>query len=134
MGVKYIWWDYTKKMIRAYPERQREYEQIISSVHGPSLDGTPKGNRIRDPVSELLEKLEDKAFYREYSAVHEALAVCSDINPAFMKFVQLYYWNRRKYSLEDIADRVHYSPETIRRWNKRLIYTVAYYRGLKDQI
>ena len=132
MGTKYIWHGYVRSMIRVYPERKREYELMISTIYGPSFDGTPKGHRIRDPSGELLGKMEDLAFYKEYTAVHDALSICSEINPEFMTFVQLYYWDRRKRSLEYVGQRVHYSPETVRRWNKKLIYTVAHCRGLLD--
>ena len=33
----------------------------------------------------------------------------------------------------EIADRLHYSPETVRKWNKRLLYNVARERGLYDR-
>ena len=134
MGVKYIWWSYAKQMIRIYPQRKREYEYAIAKIRSPIFDELPARSSTRsDPVSTLLAKIEQTSSYKEYSAVHSALNICQEINPDFMEFVKMYYWQpRSKPSLEDVADKLHYSPETVRKWNKRLLYAAAQYRGLMD--
>ena len=119
-------------MIRAYPLRAAQYEDILRMNVTPSLSGMPHGSEPGDPVGELLISAEGKALYHEYWAVKKALQVCSAIAPEFCQFVRLYYWTTPRLQLEQIADRLNYSPETIRRWNKRLIYTVARERGLYD--
>ena len=133
MGVKYIWWSYARRMIQAYPERKLQYEEMLQQHTAPRLDGTPNAKARGDPVGALLEKVEKTAIYKEYSAVNSALRVCSSRNPYLLEFVKLYYWRRPSLSLEDIALKLHYSPETIRKWNKRLIYAVAVNRGLLDE-
>lgn len=132
MGVKYIWWDYAKKLVRAYPDRKTQYEEMLLP-QSPVLDGMPHGTRSGDVIGARLAKIEKTAAYKDYTAVRSAMQICEGINPDFIDFVRLYYWNpRRKCSLEDIADKLHYSPETVRKWNKRLLYAVAKYRGLMD--
>lgn len=132
MGVKYIWWDYAKKLVRIYPERKKEYEDMILP-RSPVIDGMPRSGQSGDAIGAKLASIERTAAYKDYSAVHSALAICQGINDHFMDFVNLYYWTpRRKYSLEDVAEELFYSPETIRKWNKRLLYAVAHNRGLMD--
>lgn len=132
MGVKYPWWGYVKNMIRAYPLRAAQYEDILRMNVTPSLSGMPHASGPGDPVSEVLIGAEGKASYHEYWAVKKALKTCGTIAPEFCQFVRLYYWTQPRIQLERIADRLNYSPETIRRWNKRFIYTVAKERGLYD--
>ena len=133
MGVKFGWWSYAKSMIRNYPARKLQYEEMLQQHTAPRLDGTPNAKARGDPVGALLEKVEKTAVYKEFSAVNSALRVCSSRNPYLLEFVKLYYWRRPGLSLEKIADKLNYSPETIRKWNKTLIYTVANYRGLLDE-
>ena len=132
MGVKYGWWPYVKSMIRNYPARVAQYEDILQMHTTPVLSGMPHGSTPGDPAGELIARADGKAIYQEYWAVKRALSVCSAISPDFCAFVRLYYWTRPRLQLEQIAERLHYSPETIRKWNRRLIYAVARERGLYD--
>ena len=122
-----------RQMIRAYPERKKQYEEMISTLKSPTLDGLPHNKSGGDVVGAKLVKVERSSVYKEYSAVHSALQICQASNPNLTEFVRLYYWDRRRLSLEDVADQLHYSPETIRKWNQRLIYTTAKYRGLLEE-
>lgn len=132
MGVKYVWWGYAKSLVRLYPERKKEYEEMLLP-QGPVIDGMPHGTHSGDVIGAKLANIERTAAYKDYSAVHSALEICKGINDHFMDFVTLYYWTPRwRYSLEDVADELFYSPETIRKWNKRLLYAVAHNRGLMD--
>ena len=132
MGVKFGWWPYVKSMIRNYPLRAAQYEDILSMHTTPVLSGMPHGSTPGDPVGELIAKADGKATYQEYWAVKRALDVCASIGPDFCAFVRLYYWTTPRLQLEQIAARLHYSTETIRKWNRRLIYQVARERGLYD--
>lgn len=131
MGVKYTWWGYAKNMVRSYPQRVAQYEDIIAMSVTPSLSGLPHGSSVGDPVGETIAQAEDRPQYLEYWAVKRALEICDSIAPEFKDFVRLYYWTEPRLQLVDIADRLHYAPETVRKWNKRLLYMVAKERGLK---
>lgn len=134
MGVKFIWWSYAKRMIAAYPARKAWYESALQQYPAPHLDDAPGAHQPRaDPIGDYLARLEKSAFYQEYRAVHSALQVCSVRNPYLLDFVKLYYWRRPSLSLEQVADKLNYSPETVRKWNKKLIYAVATCRGLLDE-
>jgi len=132
MGVKYTWWGYAKNMVRCYPQRVAQYEDIIAMSVTPSLTGLPRGNSPRDAVGDIVARAQDEPQYKEYWAVKRALEICDGIAPEFNDFVRLYYWTTPRLQLWDIADRLHYSPETIRKWNKRLLYNVARERGLYE--
>lgn len=133
MGTKYIWHGYVRKMIKVYPERCQQYEDLMEQRRTPIVDGTPGAKSRGDPVGNLLTQAEKTATYQEYWAVHSALQVCSVRNPYLLDFVKLYYWRRPSLSLEQVADKLNYSPETVRKWNRKLIYAVATYRGLLDE-
>jgi len=130
LSVKYTWWGYAKNMVRVYPQRVAQYEDIIAMSVTPSLSGMPHSTNVGDPVGEVISRAEKEPQYLEYWAVKRALEICDSISPDFKTFVRLYYWTTPRLQLWDIADRLHYSPETVRRWNKKLIYTVAHERGL----
>ena len=133
MSTKFIWWSYARGMVRAYPERCQQYEDLIEQRRTPIFDGTPGTRSQSDSVGNLLGQVEKTAVYKEYWAVRKALEVCSTRNADLLEFVKLYYWRKPGLSLEAVAYRLNYSPETIRKWNKTLIYTVATYRGLLDE-
>lgn len=133
MGVKYVWWGYAKNMVRVYPQRVAQYEDLIAMSVTPSLSGLPRSSTPRDAVGELIAQAQDEPQYKEYWAVKRALEICEALGPDFKVFVRLYYWTLPHHQIWQIADQLHYSPETIRKWNKRLLYNVARERGLYDK-
>ena len=133
MSVKHIWWSYARGMVRAYPERCQQYEDLMEQRRTTILDGTPGAKSRGDPVGNLLGQAEQTALYREYWAVRRALEICSTRNADLLEFVKLYYWRKPGLSLEGVALKLNYSPETIRKWNRKLLYAVAVNRGLMDE-
>ena len=120
-------------MIKVYPERCQQYEDLMEQRRTTILDGTPGAKSRGDPVGNLLAQAEKTAVYKEYWAVRKALEVCSTRNADLLEFVKLYYWRKPGLSLEAVALKLNYSPETIRKWNKTLIYNTARFRGLLDE-
>ena len=73
----------------------------------PVIDGMPHSGQRGDVVGAKLASIERTAAYKDYSSVHSALEICQGMNDHFLDFVDLYYWTpRRKYSLEDVADKL----------------------------
>lgn len=133
MSVKYSWWGYAKAMIRAYPMRKAQYEDIIDMSAIPNNDGMPKGTAVSNPVESLMISAEQKTAYQEYWAVKKALDLfVMRHGLSFMDYVRLYYWTEPRFKLERIADRMHLAPETIFRWNRQLIKAVGRNRGFID--
>ena len=81
MGVKYTWWGYAKNMVRCYPQRVAQYEDIIAMSVTPSLTGLPRGNSPRDAVGDIVARAQDEPQYKEYWAVKRALELYKELNP-----------------------------------------------------
>lgn len=130
MSVKYIWWGYAKQMIRVYPLRKAQYEDIITPSLVPSNDGLPHGTGVSNPVEKMILSAEQDNAYKEYWAVHQAINVMRQRRGLlFCDFVKLYYWTQPRLKLDEIAATLNLSPRTIGEWNKVFIKLVARNRG-----
>ena len=130
MSVKYAWWGYAKAMIRAYPMRKAQYEDIIDMSAIPNNDGMPKGTAVSNPVESLMISAEQNNAYQEYWAVHKAINTMRQRRGLlFCEFVKLYYWTLPRLKLEEIAEILNLSTRTIGEWNKVFIKLVGRNRG-----
>lgn len=131
MATKYIWWEHARKMVRVFPINEQRYKDAVNPSTSPSLSGMPHSGAIADQTLDLIADMESQEWYREYKAVQQALDHYKrkSYGTDLMKFVKLYYWSEKRLKMDDIALKIHVSPDTIRYWNRLLIRAVAHNRG-----
>ena len=130
---RYDWWGYVKGMIRRYPELYRQYwdlhSQSVTAQYGVPEAGagdTRKTERLA--IRELPATKQ-----REYEAVRLAIEQTRlrSSGEARLRVVDLVLWKNR-YTLYGVAQVVHCSPRTARRWHGEFIRQVAQNYGLLD--
>ena len=97
------WWDYVRKMVRAYPE-----------LEGKELNNK---NDVRD--REAVSKAVANTMQRPDGAERVDL-------------IRYVYWNRKQHRVKDAAPRMHISEATAKRWHGDFIREVARNRDLLD--
>ena len=96
----YRWWDYVRKIVRAYPDlddRKLECEDDIKD---------------HDAVARAVV---DTLKHRDG---HERV-----------ELIRYVYWNRKQHRIKDAAPRLHISDATAKRWHGDFIKAVARNRG-----
>lgn len=120
------WWEYTKKIIRSYPELKRKLESTgspsITVTYAP-VSGQNSG--VSRPVERaVVERLTDKE-QRRYDAVTAAIAETKRMRDGQkrLEMIEKVYWNR-SHTLYGAAMCLPISERTAWRWNSRFIRLV----------
>lgn len=126
------WWSYAKWMLRKYPERCRELEELRSQGRGDKSGGRPQGGKPRPTETLALRELPPNR-QRELDAVRIAMDAQSLRSNGELRreLVRLVYWEQ-SHTLSGAAMRLHISYDTARQWNKEIIYSVGRAAGLMN--
>lgn len=131
---RYYWWGYVRAMVRNYPVLKASLEELhevkVTAAYGIGVGG---GGGVGRPTEQAAIRELPTTQQREYEAVKRALAFYGEkaYGEDFLRFVNLYYWQRRG-TLSAVSRRLNYSPITVRRWNQLLIKAIARNYGLLD--
>lgn len=96
----YRWWDYVRKIVRAYPGLQESELTNEDDI------------RDRDAVAKAVA---DTLQHRDGAE-----------RVALIRYV---YWNKKQHRVKDAAPRMHVSDATAKRWHGDFIREVAKNRG-----
>lgn len=126
------WWSYAKWMLRKYPERIRELEELRARGPGEHTGGKPQGGKPRPTENMALREL-PASRQRELDAVRIAMDAQSLRTNGELRreLVRLVYWEQ-SHTLSGAAMRLHISYDTARQWNKEIIYSVGRAAGLMN--
>ena len=132
MGRGY--WAGAKEAVRAYPKHKAELQRLHSQNITANLNGMPGGSGASRTTENIATKELPPAKQKDYEAVHLAVEQTQRQRNGdeIMKLIRLKYWQGREFTLEDIAKRLHYSPQTMKRWHSEFIRKVLKNRGLED--
>ncbi len=124
---RYDWWSYMKAVIRRYPERVKQYQELHTPSLSAPLAGAPGSkHRTADPTAQTAVKELPPWQQRELEAVQKAVeqTLRTPNGRHKLRLVSLVFWERR-YSLQGAALALHCSYETAKRWQRQFIYAVA---------
>ena len=132
MKAREDWWEYTKRIIRAYPALKRKAESVgdtlVAARYGASGGhGSTNGNPVERAV---VDRLTDKE-QRRYDAVQAAIAEteCLKHSRARLELIDRVYW-KRSHTLYGAAMCVPVSERTAKTWNGEFVRLVAKYLNL----
>lgn len=103
-NVKFPWWSYVQSMIRKYPERMRQYNDL-KRVELMEVEA------VRAAIKRTLQKEDGEERMRLISRV---------------------YWSREKKTISGIAMDLYISRATAFRWLADFFITVAECFGIYD--
>ena len=119
---RYNWWPFVLNMIRDYPARAKDLQEIQQQKVTADVSGMPRGGGAsRTTEGVVLRELPDKQAQREYEAVNKALArtrARAD-GKLRMDIVKLTMW--KGYTIPGAAILLNTSEDTARRYRWQFI-------------
>ena len=130
---RYRWWDYVRKMIRAYPALKAEYKDLHTPSVTANASGMPGGGGISDPTMQIAIKELPGMKQREYEAVRRAVEATRRQKTAkeSLAIIDMVFW-KSSHTLSGAACKVGVSYETAKRYQREFIVRVATEYGLMD--
>lgn len=132
MRTREDWWEYTKRIIRAYPALARKAESVGDMPCTPAYSaGGGHGGTNGSPVERaVVDRLTDKE-QRRYDAVRQAIAEteCMKHGRARLELIDRVYW-KRSHTLYGAAMCALVSERTAKRWSAEFVRTVEKYLDL----
>lgn len=113
---RYPWWGYARNMIRMYPTRKKELEELRTQSITANNSGMPGAGGVSRGVENIALRELPKSKQRELEAVQAAVdATLAQPNGNLkVKVIELVYW-KRSHTLEGAGYYVGYSYKATRK-------------------
>lgn len=130
---RYPWWGYARNMIRVYPARKREYEELHQQSMTAQMTGMPGGGGVSRATENIAVRELPYTKQREYEAVKRAVEITMSFpnGSQRMKIIDLVYW-KRSHTVEGAAMKAGYSPDRGKQLHGEFVRLVAKFYGLMD--
>ena len=128
---RYNWWPFVLNIIRDYPARAKQLQELQVQSIVADNSGMPKsGSSGRAVEGAALKQLPDRQEQLEYEAVHKALTRTRAMKAGKtrLQIVKLTMWN--DYTIDGAAMIVHESRDTTKRYRWQFVMLVAFMYGL----
>lgn len=131
---RYGWWGYAKYIIRQYPQRKADYDELHRQSMTPNLSGMPGSSDISRKTETTAVKELPRVEQKEYNSVRLAIETTKHFKNGFerLEIINLVYW-KKSHTLEGAALKVGYSYDRAKQLNNEFIRLVASYYGLLDE-
>ena len=120
------WWINAINMVRNYPTRKQEYEELHSQSFGASsgMPSSASASRTTENLA-LLEMPPQKQ--REYEAVSQAIRITEMLPNGNLRveLIRRMYWKGKKISIDGASIGLPISEATARRWHSAFIHLVG---------
>ena len=130
---RHPWWGYARNMIRVYPARKREYEELHQQSMTAQMTGMPGGGGVSRATENIAVRELPYTRQREYEAVKRAVEITISLpnGSQRMKIIDLVYW-KRSHTVEGAAMKAGYSPDRGKQLHGEFVRLVAKCYGLMD--
>lgn len=130
---RYPWWGYVRNMIKAYPDRKREHEELHRQSLTAQINGMPGGGGASRSTENIAVRELPFTKQREYEAVKRAIETTQNFpnGKQRMKIIDLVYW-KKSHTVEGAAMKAGYSPDRGKQLHGEFVRLVAKYYGLMD--
>lgn len=131
MRTREDWWEYTKRIIRAYPALKRKAESVGDMPCTPAYGASGGHSSGGSPVERaVVDRLTDKE-QRRCDAVRAAISETEVMKHgrARLELIDRVYW-KRSHTLYGAAMCVPVSERTAHTWNAEFIRLVEKYLDL----
>lgn len=121
------WWPNAVRMVRNYPARKAEWEDLHRQNLTANLSGMPKAGTAGRSTEEVALRQMPPMKQHEYDAVTRAVAI-TKLLPDGDKRIELIdrvYWRGKKISLNRVIYRIGIGEATAKRWHAQFIRQVG---------
>ena len=107
-------------MIRNYPARKAEHDDLMSQSVVADLSGMPHGAGESRPVEQIATREMPPAKQQEYDAVRRALEITALLpdGEERIELIRLMYWSGKTATLAAVAPKLYISEKTAYRWHR----------------
>lgn len=130
---KYKWWDYMKKVIRAYPELKKKYDALHEQTVTANMTGMPRSENVSRSTEMIAVRELPTVEQREYESVRQAIECTKAMKNGKLRIriVDMVYW-KKSHNVAGAAMRVGYSVDRGKQIHGDFVRLVAKFYGLMD--
>lgn len=124
---RYDWWVSAVRMVRNYPARKAEYEELHSQSLTADASGMPKSNGASRTTEDIVLRQMAPMKQQEYDAVTRAVNI-TRLLPSGDKRIELIarmYWKGRKLRIDSVIYGLGVAEATGKRWHSAFIRLVG---------
>lgn len=124
---RFDWWSNASNMVRNYPSRKAEYEELHRQIIAAQISGMPHNSNVSRTVEVSALREMPPARQKEYDAVNSAIHI-TEMYPngkSRLELIRLMYWNGGKRNIADISPALYISEATGKRWHSDFIRLVG---------
>lgn len=131
---RFGWWSYAKYMVRVYPERKKEYEDLQSQRITRGIDTITSGSGTSRSTENAALRQLSPAKQAEYDAVTKAIEATKIMRNGKerLELINMVFW-RKSHNIDGAAYALNYSSITGERFHRDFLRLVGLYRGLCDE-
>ena len=125
------WFKSAVWVVRNYPARKEEYEQLHAPLTGSTTSGMPKAADVSRTIENIALRTMAPMKQLEYDAVTRAIEV-TKLLPDGDRRVDLIarmYWRGKKLNIDDVTYPVGVAEATGKRWHVAFIRLVGEFLG-----
>lgn len=130
---RYGWWGYVKYIIRAYPARKQEYEELHRQTITANISGMPGGGGISRGTESIAIRELPGTQQREFEAVRRAIQATKQLPTGRerLELIEMVFW-KKSHTLSGAAYKLNLSYTTAQRYHGEFVLSVAGFYGLMD--
>lgn len=121
------WWINAVRMVRNYPTRQKEYEELHRQSLVADMSGMPRGSGSSRTTENIALRQMAPAKQQEYDAVTKAIEITKlqEDGARKIELIKRMYWKGRKLPIGSVVMAVGVSDSTGQRWHHDFIMLVG---------
>lgn len=124
---RYDWWPNAVRMVRNYPARVQEYEQLHSQSCVADMSGQPHGGGASRTTENIALRQMPPAKQQEYDAVRKAVEITRryENGEERIALIRRMYWSGKKRDINSVIVSLYIAEATGRRWHSAFIRLVG---------
>lgn len=121
------WWSNAVRMVRNFPSRKREYEELHSQSVTPDYSGMPHSRGVSRTTEVIALKQMPPAKQQEYEAVARAIEITRllPLGDKRVELIERMYWKGQKLSIDAVIYQIGVADATGKRWHGAFIRLVG---------
>lgn len=121
------WWYNAVRMVRNYPARKKEYEELHKAGLSSPISGMPGSADVSRTTENIALRQLPPQKQREYEAVNRAIEITKLLpnGEKRMELIKKMYWSGKKLHIGQVIYQVGISEATGKRWHARFIKIVG---------
>lgn len=132
---RFDWWVNAVNMVKNYPARKRQWEQLHSPSMQIDYSGMPKSLQVSRPAENLALRQMPEMLQREYDAVTRAVEITKllPLGEQRIELIKRMYWSGKKLPIDAVIYQIGIGEATGKRWHARFIRLVGECVGYLDE-